>query len=331
MSRDAKPLPWQIRADLFAQLGAMEKAGLPAVQAFALLKLPKQLQQRVKTMQRMLGRGVPLARAGQQSALFSELEANLVAAAVDGGSPAPVYLRLAEFYTERAAQVRKMKSRMMLPGFMLLVGLATQELPQLVAGTVTTGHYLWHAVRPLLTIGALVFGGKLLYNHQEGEESEVRVALDRLMMRLPLFGKMFVRRNIRDFFESLGLLIEAGVPMLDALPRALATIKLYPVRQQFSLIASSIEYGMSLTAALETVPLLEGSAALALISTGEASGTLPEMLFRFSAMETAAIADFNRQVADWAPRIVYGLVAAWVAYGLLTGPGIMPQIPADLQ
>jgi hypothetical protein len=44
--------------------------------------------------------------------------------------------------------------------------------------------------------------------------------LHRMLLLVPMFGPMQARRNIRDFFDSLGLLLEAGVPMLDALPIA---------------------------------------------------------------------------------------------------------------
>ncbi len=327
----AAPLPWHVRSDMFAQLAAMEKAGLPAAQAFGLLKIPAKLQPRVKIVKRSLGRGTPLARAGLQSALFSDLEASLVEAATQAGSPAPVYARLAGYYMQRALQARAMKSRMALPAFVMIVGLFTQQLPQFVTGSISLGSYLWHSIRPLLSIAVLVFLGKLAYRIAEGEESALRIALDCLLMRAPLFGKMLVRRNVRDFIESLALLVEAGMPILDALPRATATIKLVPVREQFEVIAHGIEAGATLTTMLENVPYLAGGAATALIGTGEASGTLPEMLFRFADMETAAIAHFNKQVADWLPRIVYAIVAAWMAYGILTSGAFMPHVPAELQ
>jgi general secretion pathway protein F len=331
MSVSAAPLPWQVRADLFAQLAALEKAGLPALQAFATLRLPAKLQDRVKTMQRMLVRGVPLARAGLQSKLFSTLEASLVEAATQAGSPAPVYARLADFYTQRAAQIRAMKSGMLKPGLTMIAGLFIQPLPQFVAGDISLGYYLWHAIRPLLALGLLVFLGKLVYRVQEGGQSSLRQAIDRLLMRLPLFGPMMVRRNVRDFFESLGLLVQAGMPILDALPRATATMTLAPVRTRFESIAPGIKAGSTLTTMLEPIPQLAGSSAMALIGTGEVSGNLPEMLFRFADMETAAIAHFNRQLAAWLPRIVYVLVAIWIAWGIIAGPGLGPQLPKDLQ
>lgn len=331
MAANAAPLPWQLRADLFAQLGALEKAGLPAQQAFATLRLPSKFQDRVKTMQRMLARGVPLARAGRQSALFSDLEASLVDAATQAGSPAPVYERLASFYTQRAALVRTMKSRMVKPGLIMIVGLLVQPLPQFVAGDISLGYYLWHGVRPLLAIALLVFLGRQVYRAQEGGASGLRGAIDLVLMRVPLVGPMLVRRNIRDFFESLALLVEAGMPIIDALPRATATMKLAPVRRQFESIAPGIKSGATLTAMLDKIASLADGKAQALVATGEASGSLPEMLFRFADGETAAITHFDRQLADWLPRIVYALVAAWIAWGIIVGPGLGPQLPKDLE
>jgi general secretion pathway protein F len=142
---------------------------------------------------------------------------------------------------------------------------------------------------------------------------------------------MLVRRTIRDFFESLALLVEAGMPILDALPRATATMKLAPVRVLFEGIAPGIKAGATLTAMLDRIAPLADGRAQALIATGEASGNLPEMLFRFADSETAAITHFDRQLADWLPRIVYALVAVWVAWGIIAGPGFGPQLPKDLE
>ncbi|HEY8024974.1 MAG TPA: type II secretion system F family protein [Burkholderiaceae bacterium] len=331
MANDPKPLAWQARADMFAQLATMEKAGLPAQQAFGLLNIPPALQTRVKNIRRLLGRGMPIAKAGRQSGLFTELEGSLVGAAIEGGSPAPTYARLADFYATRANQARAVKSRMALPALVLVVGLFTQELPALFVGSVSPGLYLWHAIRPLITIGLLVYAFANLHRLHQGRPTPLRIALDQLLMRMPLFGKMLVRRNIRDFFEHLALLVEAGMPILDALPRALDTIQLSPLKAAFAPIARGIANGATLTDALESIPALAKTSSLALIRTGEGSGTLPEMLFRYAAMESAAIANFDRQVADWLPRIVYALVAGMVAYCILSGPGVGPHLPEELR
>lgn len=331
MAQKHPPLSWQIRADLFAQLAAMEKAGLPVVQAFSLLKLPAALQPRVLAARKLLARGNALALVGRNSGLFTELEANLVEAATNAGSPAPTYKRLATYYTQRDVQMKKMRSRMTYPAVLLIMALVLNPLPALIGGILTPGRYLIHCAIPLIAIGLLIYMIKRLLQEQEGPPSPFGDAFGRLIMRLPLFGPMFVRSNIRDFFESLALMVEAGVPILDALPKAVETIKLEPVRDAFSYAQADIIGGNTLGQALSKVSYLEKGQALALINTGEGSGTLPEMLFRFADGETEAINLFNEQVAAWAPRIVYMLVALWIVHGILGGGRVGTTLPSDLQ
>ena len=69
---------------------------------------------------------------------------------------------------------------------------------------------------------------------------------------------------------------------------------------------------------------------MALINTGEQSGTLPEMLLRHTTMESIAINASFEQLATWAPRVVYGLVMLSMISSLLSGPGLMPRAIADL-
>jgi general secretion pathway protein F len=325
------PLSWQIRADLFAQLATMEKSGLPTLQAFGLLRLPPTSQMRVTTARKLLTCGKEISIAGYDSGLFTELEANLIGAAAGAGSPAPTYRRLASYYTQRATQARVMKSRMLLPGMVLVSGLFIQPLPALVSGNLSGGHYLLHCLTPLLMIAALVALLRNLLKQQEGSPSAMRIAIDNLVMQMPLFGNMLIRSNIRDFFESLALLVEAGMPILQAVPKALETVRLAPVKIAFSEIREKLEHGNTLVQALTHITYLENGQALALINTGEASGTLPEMLFRYAALETDTINEFNKQLAEWLPRLIYMAVICWMAYGILTGTGIQTVMPEELR
>lgn len=122
--------------------------------------------------------------------------------------------------------------------------------------------------------------------------------------------------------------------MLDALPAALATVEVGAIKSEFAAIAPRIEGGAALAGALKGLPYLtkenNGQRLIEFVATGEASGALPEMLMRHTAMETEAINDFYKQLADWVPRIIYGLIMAWMVYGLLKGGGFMPKVPKDL-
>ena len=319
-----KPLPWRIRAEIFIQLSQLEQAGLPYDRALATMKARGPAAQRLKAMQSLSARGIDAAKAGEQSGLFTKFEARLVRAALNAGSPAPTYQRLAGHYSQRARQWAAMKSRLMLPAFMLGLALLIPPLPRLISGALSVKGYAWEVLWPVLLVVAIV--AVLRWLGMQGGEAKGKS----FHQRVPLYGPIFVRTNLRDFFESLALMLEAGVPMLEALPPALETVSDGDIRRELARVRQRVEHKERFAAALEGVSYLRESSVLAFAHTGEESGTLPEMLMRHAAMESDAIANFYEQVATWVPRIVYALVAIKIAAGILLSGAFAPRVPSDL-
>jgi type II secretory pathway component PulF len=321
----AKPLSSRMRADLFAQLAAMEKAGLPSDRAWSLLKVLQVPPARLQAVSQALARGGNPANVAQNAGLFTALEGNLVRAALAAGSPAQVYQRLAETYAHKAQNAGKIRSRMVLPLATLVLALFIQPVPQWVAGSLSTGAYLAQVLKPLVVLAVL---GLVAVRTVASPHAS------RWLLRLPVLGPAMARRNARDFFESLALLLEAGVPMFEALPIAVATIDHAPMRKAYSGIKPRMQRGAPLSQALAdqiTDPLFLGNPqVIPFVHTGESSGTLPEMLLRHTAAETEGLNLFWQQVAQWLPRIAYAAVAAWMAHGLLTGGGFGPKLPPGL-
>lgn len=319
-----KPLPYRIRADMFTQLSRLEAAGLPYDRAVASMSLPLPAAARLSTMQALAARGIDAAKAGQQSGLFTALETRLVRAALSAGSPARTYERLAQCYSQRAMQASAMKSRLMLPAFMLGLALLVPPLPALVTGSLGVAGYAWQVAWPVLSIALLVLAIRGLGN--AGADSRGKS----FYQRVPLYGPIFVRANLRDFFESLALMLEAGLPMLEALPAAVETVSDGDIRRELARMRKRVERKEPFAVALQDVPYLRDSRAIAFAHTGEDSGTLPEMLMRHAAIETGAIDDFHARLAVWLPRVVYLLVATKIAIGILSSGAIAPRVPRDL-
>jgi general secretion pathway protein F len=313
-------LPLGIRAQLFQQLAQMETAGLPFDRAFAVLDLPPKAKQRLTTMRRLMQR-MEFAIAGERSGLFTPLEARLIHAAMLAGSPAQVYHRLADFYTTRAMQTARIKSRTLLPAAIFLLAVCLDPLPGLVTGTTGMFTYLGLVLRPLLIVGLIGMGLRWWFT---GATSG-----DRLRVT-PIVGNLILRQNVRDFFASLGLMLEAGIPMLEALPIALDTVSAPSVRNDLVQIAPRVINGATLAKAVADVDRLGSPMSrhrlLEFIATGEASGTLPDMLLRHTELETTSINDWYEQFAAWAPRILYGAVMLWMAISLV-GRAVAP-VPA---
>jgi len=321
------PLPIAVRALLFQHLAAMEKAGLASDRAYAMLELGPRWRERQVTYQRLAARGVRPEVAGLNSGLFTAFEARLLAAAFAAGSPQPTFERLAAFYAAKVTQRMQLRSRMLLPSVVLLLSLLIGPLPALFKGTLTMGGYLWRSLSPLVMLGAAAsIGMRLLTWFASGEPGPARVQLERLLLALPVLGSMHLRRNARDFTESLALLLQAGVPLFDALPPSLATVGNSIVRADLATILPAVKKGAPLAQAVAALRVVDTTTLFAFVHTGEESGTLPEMLLRHANAETTAVNNFQNELVAWLPRLFYAVVAASMVSHLLGAPPIAGSV-----
>jgi general secretion pathway protein F len=310
----------------------MEEAGLPFDRVLDIVHLPPSEAARLKATGRWIRRGVGIAEAGQRSGLFTPLEASLVRTATLSGSPARTYRLIADQCARRAARIKALKSRMIIPGIMIAVWLILGPVPNLVAGSLTLSSYLVKHLLPWIGAGVTAYLLlDLLRRRPPGAHSSWGILLDGVLPFLPLFGPMEVRRNLRNFFDSLALLLEGGVPMLEALPVALDTVRNQALKSQLAQIKPRIEAGTSFGQALAGLSLFGRTQGYELIRTGEASGALPRMLLRYSEAETAAIDRFDDLVVEWLPRLVYTSTALLIGYGMIHGGAFLPSLPQELR
>ncbi len=325
-------MKFNVRADLFGQLAALEEAGLPFDKVVDIVHLPPNESARLKATRKWIRRGVGIAEAGRRSGLFTPLEASLVRMATLSGSPARTYRLIADQCAQRAARIKAVKSRMILPAVVIAVWIILGPVPDLVAGNLTLSGYLAKHLLPWIGAGGAAYLLlDLLRRRESSAQSFWRVRFDGVLPLLPLFGPMEVRRNLRDFFDGLALLLEAGVPILEALPIALDTVRNQALKAQLAQIKPRLDAGASFGQTIAGLPLFGRAQAFELIRTGEASGALPRMLLRYSQAETAAIDRFDDLVAEWIPRLAYTATALLVGYGLIHGGAFMPSLPQDLR
>jgi len=321
-----------VRADLFGQLATLEDAGLPFDRVLQIVHLPPLEQARLTATGKYVRLGLGIADAGLKAGLFTPLEACLVRAATSSGSPARTYRLIATQRARQAARLKALKSRLTIPAIMLAVSIILGPVPGLVTGSLSLSDYL---LRHLLPWIAVAVGAYLLFDLRRwrpaGNASWWAMRLDGLLPYVPLFGPMEIRRNLRNFFDSLALLLEAGVPMLQGFPVALDTVRNRALRSELAKIQPQIEAGASFGQALAALPLPGRSHAYQLIRLGEASGELPQMLSRCSAAEAAAIDRFDDLVAEWLPRLAYTSAALLIGYGMIAGGAFTPSLPHELR
>lgn len=330
MSRRHLTLDLRSRAGLFAHLGAMERAGVPVDRALASLDLGTRHEAAVKRLRQMVGGGRDLATSGQLSGVFTPLESGLVRAAQEAGALAHIYEQLAQRYEEQARHMAELRSRLLLPAGVLILALAVKPLPALVAGNLSGAGYLAAVLLPILWLSALLFGARALWRRWQQRRADQPGPLDDLLLALPVLGSLQRRADIRNFCDSLGLLLEAGMPVLDALPRACSAVSGARLRRDFASLAPRVAAGQSLLRAFDGLSFHGKAMLIGVLNTGEATGRPGEALLRFARLQAQQLAARQQALATWLPRLFYLAVAGWMAYGLLTGGGFFPALPAGL-
>lgn len=328
-----KPLPFQDLAILYLQLSRLEKSGIPTERVMKLLieesDEGSEIGKRARMALNYLKRGKSLSEAGKRAGLFIGLDAALIEVAEESGTYGKVFQQLAQFYEEKARQKQQIKSRLLLPLSILVLAMFIQPVPALVSGKITFINYLSATLGILLQLALFVFIVLHLSSwFQHGFLRSFRHLWDKIEINVPYFSHWLVRRNLRNFMQSLGLMLEAGLPILEALPKAFQAVENTQLRQRLQTINTRLRKGDTFAEALSQVAGV-GSVARQLILTGEQAGSLADILLHYVKLETEAIALHDEMLVAWLPRIIYGGVIAMIAYSLLSTGSLMSPIPEE--
>jgi general secretion pathway protein F len=313
-----------VRSRLHLQLAALERAGVPPRQALQALECGGEAKARVTRARQLLEAGQAWAIAGRLSGLFTVMEAAVIAAAAEGGSPARAHQRLGEQAALQDRQLKRMRGRLLLPAFVAFAALVILPLPALVAGSLGPGTYL---LRLLLIVGGvlglLVLGRELLRRQAAAEDWPGRAVLESLALGLPVLGPLLARQQVQRFVEYLALLLDCGLPAADAARHAASTLRLQCIRSDFEASVPALQAGHSLQAVAGGWRFVADPTLIGMIGTGEGSGRLPELLARYAKAEADALDSRIDSLATWLPRLVYLLLALLLAWQLIGGFGAL--------
>jgi MSHA biogenesis protein MshG len=123
-----------------------------------------------------------------------------------------------------------------------------------------------------------LFGMPLMIRHQLRTEKG-RYLWDRLKTRMPMLGSLYVKFGLSRFTYTFVMLNRSGIPILQTLEITSKTLNNVILSQTIERMGQKIKEGSSLTDAMRDsgrfTPLV-----IQMISVGETSGTLDEMLMR---------------------------------------------------
>ena len=157
-----------------------------------------------------------------------------------------------------------------------------QQLPALTRGVLAFSSFFalsWPWL--LLLFGLLV----LLFSLALKNRPNFRYRVDRVLLSLPIIGKIIQTSDLARFSTVASLLIRSGIPFVKAISLAAETLTSSVLKAQFSYGAERIVEGGRLSASLAFAEHIElDSAFIGALSVGEETSELPTMLESLSKL-----------------------------------------------
>ncbi|MGZ3590150.1 MAG: type II secretion system F family protein [Thermodesulfobacteriota bacterium] len=291
------------------QLATMIDAGLPLVQSLEILSAQQEskvFKNIIREIREDVEGGSTFAGAlKKHPTTFNELYTNLVVAGEEGGILDNILTRLANYIEKSEALKKKVKSALIYPATIVGVAVivvmilmifvipvfetmfksAGQNLPLPTLIVLTISKLIKKYVIILIPALILLFYlGKKYYQTQNG-----RAVLDRLLLKLPVFGPLFRKIAVARFSRTLGTLVSSGVPILDGLTIVSRTSGNRTIETAILSARASIREGETIAEPLNRSKIFPPM-VIQMISVGESTGALDSMLSK--------IADFYEDEVD---------------------------------
>ncbi len=290
------------------QLATLLRAGMPLVPALsALVEQLRGTQAQnnpfAEIMEQVandVNSGNTLADAlGKHPNVFSSLFVNMVAAGETSGTLEEVLLRLAEILEKRVHLAAKVKSAIAYPLMMIFVAvgvvlfLMSVVVPSITTIFIEMNRALPWPTRLLISTSAFIktylvliaivvcaafFGIVAGYTTKNG-----RLFADRTKLKLPLFGKLFLKLEIARLTRTLGILLVSGIPILSALEIAKQVIQNSFIADALDSVKDLVSKGDNIANAIRRTGLFP-PIVFHIIATGQISGNIEDGLINIADM-----------------------------------------------
>jgi type IV pilus assembly protein PilC len=291
------------------QLSTLQDAGLPLLRSLQILEgqlKPGKLKNILLAVCEDVEGGSALSEAmAKHPRAFDRLYSKMVNAGEIGGVLDIILQRLAEFMEKSQRLRRKIRGALVYPTVVVVVAMAILtfimvfiipkfeeiftdfgvELPALtmwlintsrwVAGT-NAGQMIGGWVFIVLALPVIFVTFKLIRKAGPG-----RAVTDTLFLWSPVFGKLIRKTTIARFTRTLGTLISAGVPILEAVLITRDTCGNYVFEKALNKVHDSIREGESFADPLRESKTCD-AIVVNMIDVGEETGELDAMLLKIA-------------------------------------------------
>ena len=280
------------------QLATMMKAGVPLLQSFDIVARGSSNPRLTKLLNDIRGdveTGTSLSSAFRKHPMhFDALYCNLVEAGEAGGILEALLDRLAIYQEKTMALKQKIKSALMYPIAVMIVAFVVltvimiwvvpsfkevfksfgADLPAPTLFVIALSEFFvgwWWAI-----FGGL-FGGLYFFFQSWKRSEKMQMAMDRLLLRLPVFGDLINKAVIARWTRTLSTMFAAGVPLVEALDSVGGASGNAVYAQATEQIQRDVSTGSALTTSMTSTAVFP-TMVLQMAAIGEESGSLDHML-----------------------------------------------------
>ena len=283
------------------QLATLVGAGITldsSLSSLVKLSEKEQLKATLADIQKKVHGGSSFAEAlSEHPKTFSKLYVNMIRAGEEGGALTESLDRLAKFMEKSEDLKNNIRSALVYPAILALVGgsavvvLITVVIPRfsvlfedmgtalplptkiMLGLSAVVSNYWWL----LLILFILMVAGFITYIKTE----QGKYRWDSLMLKLPLFGTLVQKIEVSRFSLTLSTLLKSGVPVLHALGIVKSIVSNSVIVSAMQPLQTGLKSGKGLSGPLQQSGIFPAM-AVHMITVGESSGTLDDMLAKVS-------------------------------------------------
>jgi type IV pilus assembly protein PilC len=278
------------------QFVTLVRAGLPILKSLDLLAerlTDAKLTPYINAVRDDVRKGVLLSEAFRMQGIFPKIYVTSIMAGEKSGSLVEVLERYITYQKLALAVRKKILVSLMYPCVLIvLVILLMVFLVTYVVPSFATLYNSMSAKLPTITVyliaigttarnyvilgAAAVVGGIMTFIWWSRKES-AQEKIDRVKVRVPLFGNIWIKYQVAQFSRVLGTLLTGGIPLVQGLETAADSLGTPLLRKTLDKAGKMVREGQSLSSSLAATKIFP-ELSVDMIEVGESTGALPAML-----------------------------------------------------
>lgn len=323
------------------QLSTMISAGLPLTDSLVILEKQTKSQTFARIISEVLadvegGMALSAALSKHRNA-YDTIYVKLVEAGETGGVLDKILMKLAETLEKEREFKSKTKGAFIYPAIVVAVMIIVVTImmifviPKLTSLYTEIGASLPLPTRILMAVSGFMRGfwwliiiavGCAIYGFRFFSKSDTGAQfLSKLMLRLPIWGKIRKTLILAQFTRTLGLLIGAGIPIIIALKVVSELLASPSYKEGLDFAISRVERGSPLYQPLAANPIFPPIIGQ-MLRVGEETGKMDEVLGRLSIYFEGESENLIRNLTTALEPVI--LVVLGVGVGILVLSVILP-------